>query len=138
MRKVTRTFSIWLEMLNTRHCLNSCWTVATIMSTWYNNVNLHISIFEWEGYKFIRCKVLPVKHILLAFTWIKACKRPEVKSELLHFLTFMNNNKGFLSSGGIQLPVFWAASASTRTLASQKGIGFLETSKTRLIKRQRQ
>ena len=79
-----------------------------------------------------------MKHILLTFTWVKVCKRPEVKSELGHFLAFMNNNKAFLSSGGMQLPVFWAASASTRTLASQKGIGFLETSKTRLIKRQRQ
>ena len=35
------TFSIWLEILNTRHCL-----LIKQLIHCYNKINLHISIFE--------------------------------------------------------------------------------------------
>ena len=67
----------------------------------YNNANFTIAFLSEDDY-FLRCKAHSVKQYLFNFYLSKIkCKRPEVNSEPTHFLTFMNNSKGFSNLGGM-------------------------------------
>ena len=58
------------------------------------------------------------------------CKRPEVNSELTHFLTFMNNGNAFPSLDGMTLASSALTSLSLyKDTDKPKGFGFLETFK---------
>ena len=67
----------------------------------YKNTNFTIAFLNEDNY-FLRCKVNSSRQYLSKFYLSKIkCKRPEVNSEPTHFLTFMNNSKGFSNLGGM-------------------------------------
>ena len=63
-----RTFSIWLEILNTRHAsLLNFQFIATIIPTFI----FTLAFLSEKDKNFIRCKAYSVKHTSLTFTWVK-------------------------------------------------------------------
>ena len=75
-----------------------------------------------------------MKHTSLTFTWVKLWKRPEVNSELIQFLTFMNNGKVYPSLDGMATSALTSFS-STAELASQNILDFFRPLKSNFFEK---